>query len=60
MFVACDQLQVVLQRECGDPEIIVGNRGAGALKLNEQTVIVLSRLPIREQNPNRLARVASP
>jgi hypothetical protein len=43
----------VLQRQCGDPEIVVGNRGAGALELNEQPGVALSRFPIREQNPNR-------
>jgi hypothetical protein len=53
MSVTCDQEQVVLQREGGDPEIIVGDRRAGALELNKQTGVVLSRLPIREQNPNR-------
>lgn len=52
MLVTGDQYQVMLQHECGDPEVVVGNGRARALQLNEQPGVMLRRLPAREQDPN--------
>ena len=52
MLAARDQYQVMLQDERRDPEVVVRYRRAGALELNKQPGVVLSRLPAREQNPN--------
>jgi hypothetical protein len=37
MLVPRDQTQVIFQRECSDPEIVVWNLSAGTLELDEQT-----------------------
>ena len=52
MLVPRDQTQVIFQRECSDPQIVVGNRGAGTLELDEQTRVMFGRFPAREQNRN--------
>jgi len=36
LLVTRDQQHVVLQHECGDPEVVVRNRRSGALELNKQ------------------------
>jgi hypothetical protein len=46
-----NQPQVVLQRDRGDPEIVVGNRSAGPLELNKQPGVVLRSLTAGQHNP---------
>jgi hypothetical protein len=54
MLVSSDEHQVMFERECRDPQVVIGNGSAGALELNEYTRIVLCRFPARKQNINGL------
>jgi hypothetical protein len=44
----------VLQRQRGDPEVVIGDWTTSALELNKQVGVVFRRFPAREQNPNGL------
>ncbi len=50
MFVSCNQKEVVLQNECGYPQVIIGDWSSGSLELKENAGVVFRRLTARQQD----------
>jgi hypothetical protein len=50
MPVSRDQPKIMFKRERGDPQVVIGNRSACALKLDKQPGVVLRRFTARQQN----------
>ena len=53
MPVACDQDEVVLQGERGDPKVVVRDGSGRAFELNEKARVVLGCFAAGEQNCDR-------
>ena len=53
MTISRNKRQVMFQGQRRNPKIIVGDRSAGAPKLNEDSCIVFRSFPAGQQYPNR-------